>query len=268
MLFLASAPSVVSRARATAALRFAGTLSVLAIAACEAPLVADDLAPDEPASEPSEVADEAAETTAPSTVLYRLVSDWEGVPLVDGRRRFTTSLGYDVELDAWSLLTSSAELLGCDAPDLGVWMLAHAAYDHDPSVAEVEQRDDVLSGGTWDAGLGAVSEQAYCSALTIYGAGVGQDVATLAGRYREPGAAEWVEFVAHNPVGLSSLAALEAPAIDKSLPSAMASVTQVRYPARALDALDFSALSLLDIAYLATHVLVRDVEVSLDVPPE
>jgi hypothetical protein len=197
----------------------------------------------------------------PIDLVYALQTDWDDVPLVSGARVWTTALGYELELTRWDLLTTSVELVPCQSDEVAAWMwMAHASYTHDASVVEPDLDESLLAGAPVDLGRVQLGGGPYCSLFSVHRKGDTSAVSRLEGRFRRPGQA-WTALDASHPLVLTSLPDL--PAAGAPDLSSETRVVLTRYPARALDAIDFEALSPLDVAYDASHGLLLASEVTL-----
>ncbi len=223
---------------------------------------------------------------APNQIEYWVETDWEGAHLEEGVRVFTTDLGYVVGLESFWFRTTSVELVPCedtleeeleeeqehgqanDAISQGLRTVitsllpgrayAHgSAYDHDISVSEPEDFDELLSEELHLRGQSIALRARYCELFSVHGTGRDQTVASLRGWYQLPGSDERIPFEAEHPLGVTDVRPLPVGAWNDALLPFASEVIVTRHPARAFDGLELETLPPVDLAYEVSLGLLR-----------
>ncbi len=211
--------------------------------------------------------DEPPPTTPPSVlsageVDYVLSVDWSGATLVDEHYEFETDLGYTVGISRWSQSVTSIELVVCDE------FRAHPGYTPDVSQLSIEVVQELTHDEPLALGPAPADGRPYCELYEILGAiphGDDDDVALVSeifGWYRAAGSSEVIDFEGRNTVPISVLPRVLEGEWDDQLRPDVAVVDVRRFPARALDGLELSTLSELDLGFEAAEQLGQGAEVT------
>lgn len=209
----------------------------------------------------------------PTQVSYVLRTQWDGVPLVDHERVWTTELGYTVALASFSWRTTSIELVPCELvalldPRPSVALAHGSAYQHDISAVEPALFEDLIEESATQRGHAITSLSSYCEFFGVHGTGRDETVVSLQGWYQSPGSDERVTLSAEHPFGMSELSALDPLGSwnDTLLPNA-AQIEVTRFPARSFEGLRLDELPPIDLAYGVGENLIRSTVVEWSMGP-